>query len=91
MSDHNISECKNVFVSWKWLVGIIVGIIMASILATMAYTNHENAQDGLDAHLTEQTNSIDLRLNAVERKMDDYVVRNMSDLDTVKKLLRKKK
>ena len=75
--DDKISECKSIFVSWVWLVGILVGLFAAGVGGTVAYVRAEMKQDQM---IEKQNEKIDARISAVER-----VIFNQ---DTIKGMLR---
>ena len=70
LSEHseNIEECKNIFVPWKWLVGILVpligigggGELLSSRAQAKQETRHETKYRGID----ERFKNIEMQLGA---------------------------
>lgn len=76
----SISNCKNVFITWTWGIGIITGgiIVLATVLSS--YTKAEVTQDNTLVNQSNKINAVELRVCKLE------VIQK--DLDTVKLLLR---
>jgi hypothetical protein len=71
--DDQLDQCKSIFPTWTWLVGILSGSIVVIATCAFVYAAQETKQD---SKLTDH----ETRIMAVE------AIHN--DLDTVKMLLR---
>jgi hypothetical protein len=71
-----INQCKLIFPTWSWLVGIISGSMVVIATCAYVYATQEASQD---SRLADHTTRID-RLEVIQR-----------DIDTVKMLLRDRK
>jgi hypothetical protein len=71
--EHSIEECKNIFVSWQWAIGIVVSFVIVicglSWAASAAYTSVSGIQT------TQQSDINALKIGA-------------RDADTTKQLIR---
>ena len=79
---HNINDCKAVFVSWMWLVGILVLLCGGIGGLTMAYANKEAKQ-------TRRIENNARDLQNVMRIVDVVQIRLIADMDTLKQEIRK--
>lgn len=77
MCENQMSRCLSVFVSWRWLVGILAGTILT--FATIAWAG--------SARLTElkhETMYVNVRLNRLEETVDkklDIVINILENYD----------
>lgn len=79
--DENIEQCKNIFPTWTWVVGMLAGCISICAIGAYSYATNESKQDNImSAHGS--------RLEKVERGMESIDRINVK-LDTL--LVRKKK
>lgn len=72
---HNIDECKDIFVSWVWMIGIIVTIAAGACGLIYAYSQMESEQY---IQIKDHEKRL-IRCESVER-----------DIDTIKNILRSK-
>ena len=72
--EDQIEECKSVFPTWQWLVGIISGAIVITATCALVYATRETTQD--------------LTIKDHESRLVKVEVISR-DLDTIKTLLRK--
>jgi len=71
----NIEECKNIFPTWSWVLGILGSLAIGTIIAASVYFPAESLQDNA------------IKENAVRIYNLEVVNR---DLDTIKTILRLK-
>jgi uncharacterized protein YlxW (UPF0749 family) len=73
-------ECDKIYVSWIWLVGIIVLLTGAAAAGVFEYTHD---QDGQDARIELQ------RLDIIQLQTDYRIVqRNSQKLDTIMSMVK---
>ena len=81
--DHreNVEECKNIFITWQWTIGILVTIIAGVAALTYAagvkISNTENSMERLD----NDNVIIHNRLDVIDKRIGN-------DIDTIKAILR---
>ena len=75
-SAYQVEECKSIFVSWAWMIGIIVSLSTAVVAGVVFYLPLENKQAAL-------LENHEKRIVVLE-KID-------MNLDTIKQILREKK
>jgi hypothetical protein len=68
-----LDECKSIFISWSWMIGIVISLAGTVVAGIMIYMPMEAKQDALLLKCQEKTE----RLEMVK-----------SDLDTIKAILR---
>lgn len=84
--DHraNVEECKNIFVTWQWTIGIIVTVIAGVAALTYAagvkISNTETSIERID-----NDNVI------IHNRLDGFDKRIGNDIDTIKAILRERK
>lgn len=72
---HQVEECKNVFVSWAWMIGVVISLSTAVVAGVVFYVPLENKQVAL-------LENHEKRIVVLE-KID-------LNLDTIKQILRSK-
>ena len=85
--ERDIEACKNVFVSWFWLVGILVVLAGAAWGASAVYTSREASQearldkgnDGINQTKVDIASGFD----ALNKRFDDFEKRNDRRLERI--------
>jgi hypothetical protein len=88
----DVEACKNVFVSWFWLIGILSILALGAWGASSAYTHHEASQDaridkGNDAinqsksDIVKGFNDMDKSLDEFKKGLDQRLIRIENKLD----------
>lgn len=84
--DHreNVEECKNIFVTWQWTIGIIVTVIAGvAALTYAAGVKISNTETGMDK-LNNDNVIIHHRIDGIDKRIGN-------DIDTIKSMLRERK
>lgn len=81
--DSDIEECKNIFVTWQWVIGIVITIVAGLAALTYAAGGKISSMESSTYNLQEDNKKINVRLDAIDRKI-------YNDIDTIKSILRAK-
>ena len=83
MAAHSVDDCKNVFVTWQWLIGLIL-VIVTSIISLSYSAATKITKQEIDIKTLYTTDeSLNYRVKSIE-----YTINK--DMDTIKTLLRGK-
>ena len=83
----DVEACKNIFVPWAWLVGILVGLFGIYGATLYFYVQHEDSQearldkgnDGINQAKSDIANGF----NALNKRFDDFEKRNDKRLERI--------
>jgi membrane protein implicated in regulation of membrane protease activity len=75
---HTPEDCKNVFPTWRWLVGILFSLMLGIVSIVLAYENREREQEHEII-----TNRRDIQ--DVKRVLSVIEDRLIADMDTLKR------
>lgn len=87
--DHsdNIEECKSIFPTYQWAIGVITGFIVVSVTCAIIYAKQETTQEFMLKDIDAKTT-----LNTQDIKDHNFRIAKLesmsNNLDTIKTLIR---
>lgn len=81
--DSDIEECKNIFVTWQWVIGIVITIVAGVAAITYAAGSKISTMEANTSMVQDDNKEIHKRLDVIDRKV-------FNDIDTIKAILRAK-
>lgn len=81
---HDVDECKNIFITWQWMIGIVLSIVIAIISIAYSAGAKISKNESSYQSLIEDNSIIKQRVDIIE-------IRSRCDMDTIKLLLRAKR
>ena len=70
-NNESVKACMRVFVTWRWMLGILTGSMLA--VATLAWTGSERIAN-IDSSIQTLQEDVD-QLNGMDNKLDTLLIR----------------
>jgi len=80
--NENINQCKNIFVTWTWVISILVLLLMS--ISGMTYTLGSKVKE-VGYSIKEDS----MRISSLEEKVTELQKNNLSKLDSILIILTK--